>query len=473
MFWEVGSEILLISSPFNIPVGGFIREYNVIPILSKKLSTLGYKPILYIPVTSLVSLYKYTQLAEGYTTAEGTGKLFLEVLKQNLADIIRKSDKNLEIILPSFSIEERKSLSKGIRKDIIPSSVSSLIRHIYNILNEFNSEFTIRGLLYKRKNIGLTYITHETPESFYLGMKVSKETRSSIAFLFHHLESFHLGHTLYSQRASKEMTSTFETLIIGKLVKYMVGKSNITLLNAISPEIALFRDELSKLFGYPLINILDPPNAITFDFIKPYKVRFCKNVEKGIKYIYYGRLSFEKGIRDLLISWKKISEINKDSSLTLIGPINDERVKRFLVSFLRSNNIRNVHIRGVVSRKELLREQLESHVLLYPSYIDGFSFSVLESIATGLLTVAYNIPAINYHYRGVKSVFKVPVGNLEEFVKTAIILSKRYSVFCEKVESYSEIISSFLDKYSSWDKVVESELKGILKAIQRVGVRSK
>ena len=58
----------------------------------------------------------------------------------------------------------------------------------------------------------------------------------------------------------------------------------------------------------------------------------------------------------------------------------------------------------------------------FPSYMEGFGFAVLEKIASGLPTVAYDIPGPREMLRPLDSSLMVPVGNVEAFTEKLIEL---------------------------------------------------
>jgi glycosyltransferase involved in cell wall biosynthesis len=132
---------------------------------------------------------------------------------------------------------------------------------------------------------------------------------------------------------------------------------------------------------------LDP---LVYAVVKP------KSQVEQYSAVYFGRLSREKGLVDLLRAWSIISQRKPRARLTLIGmPENHEilaTINKYIAKY------RNVRYLGYLPPEKLYREVARHHVLIYPLYRDAFSLTVLEALALGLGIVAYDIPAIRFMY---------------------------------------------------------------------------
>ena len=106
-------------------------------------------------------------------------------------------------------------------------------------------------------------------------------------------------------------------------------------------------------------------------------------------------------------------------------------------------------------------------ILLYPSYIDTFSLSVLESMAMGLHVVAYKIPALKYYYGNISSVHFVPVGDYVDLALTAINVAEKLGDSRIIDPLKDPTVRYVLRKYSSWENVAEEETKYLLEVISK------
>ncbi|MDK3157452.1 glycosyltransferase family 4 protein [Kamptonema cortianum] len=94
----------------------------------------------------------------------------------------------------------------------------------------------------------------------------------------------------------------------------------------------------------------------------------------------------------------------------------------------------------------------------FPSYMEGFGFGVLEKLACGLPSVAYDIPGPRAMLKPLDAALMVPVGNVEAFTAKLVQilqldeiaysqLSERCGVVAETF-SWSRIAKDHLDVYS-------------------------
>lgn len=134
----------------------------------------------------------------------------------------------------------------------------------------------------------------------------------------------------------------------------------------------------SNITNLPIYKI---PNGIDIASLpKDSYRRFEKQV------IYAGRLSKEKGIRELL----KVAEtLPNDVHLIIIG----SGVYKDSVQVI-AERCPNVHYLGLCSREDAVRWIRGSDVLIEPSILaNGFPSSVIEAMACRTAVVAHNIPA--------------------------------------------------------------------------------
>lgn len=90
----------------------------------------------------------------------------------------------------------------------------------------------------------------------------------------------------------------------------------------------------------------------------------------------------------------------------------------------------------------------------FPSYIEGFPFSVLEKLACGLPTVAYDVPGPREMLSHLDSSFMVPVGDIERFSSQLVNMLKLDEV------SYSQLSQRCVEiaQKFSWRKIAQEQL---------------
>ncbi|MHC5821220.1 MAG: glycosyltransferase family 4 protein [Nostoc sp.] len=108
---------------------------------------------------------------------------------------------------------------------------------------------------------------------------------------------------------------------------------------------------------------------------------------------------------------------------------------------------------------ELPRLLSRATVGAFPSYIEGFGFAVLEKLACGIPTVAYDVPGPRETLRLVDNSLLIPPGNTEYFFQKLIYLLKM------EVENYERLSQKCLEirRVFSWDKIAKETIKIYIK----------
>lgn len=108
-----------------------------------------------------------------------------------------------------------------------------------------------------------------------------------------------------------------------------------------------------------------------------------KEIKENLKkIIYVGRVTKEKGIRELITASEKLPE----KEFIIVGPPDDEDIV-----FPENSNIT---VLGRKPHEETIELMKKSDVLILPSYSEGFPLSVLEGMSCGLPIIATNVGAI-------------------------------------------------------------------------------
>lgn len=105
--------------------------------------------------------------------------------------------------------------------------------------------------------------------------------------------------------------------------------------------------------------------------------------ERPNEMLFVGRLSKEKGVRDLVQAWSDLPEV----SLKVIGAGPEE-------AWLRANGPENVEFLGQLPRSQVLERMRQARLLIFPSrWYEGFPMTLAESLASGTPVVAADIGA--------------------------------------------------------------------------------
>jgi glycosyltransferase involved in cell wall biosynthesis len=105
--------------------------------------------------------------------------------------------------------------------------------------------------------------------------------------------------------------------------------------------------------------------------------------------LFVGRLTKDKGIRELVAAFRMIQKDQKDIELLLVGPFDPERdpLPRETLDELSNNPC--IHVIGFSPEPE--KYMAVADVFCLPSYREGFGNVIIEAAAMGLPSVASNI----------------------------------------------------------------------------------
>jgi glycosyltransferase involved in cell wall biosynthesis len=152
------------------------------------------------------------------------------------------------------------------------------------------------------------------------------------------------------------------------------------------------------------------------------------SVEPHKPYIVFpARLSISKGLADLLLVSALLKRTYPNFKLLLIGSGSKmvESQMRRIISNLGLKD--NVVLLGYMRRDhDYWSLRRKARLAIYPSHVDSFSYTVLESLLLGVPVVAYNIPALRLNYSGVEGLYLVEEGDIEALAtKVLEVLERR------------------------------------------------
>lgn len=111
-----------------------------------------------------------------------------------------------------------------------------------------------------------------------------------------------------------------------------------------------------------------------------------------LKIIFLGRFSEEKGIFDLLEAFKEAS-INNNMELNLVG---SGYLEEEIIDYIKKNKLsKKIILHGYVSwGNNLFNILKKNHLLVLPSYSEGFPLVLIEAMANGIPVLASQIGGI-------------------------------------------------------------------------------
>ena len=139
----------------------------------------------------------------------------------------------------------------------------------------------------------------------------------------------------------------------------------------------VFRDKEEKLKVIPYGANLDKFAPLTLPE---------RRSENCFKIAFIGNVSYRKGADVLLRAWEKLAENNENIELHFFGNVQIE---------LNAYNLKNVFFHGFIIQSEMVKALAGFHISILPTFFEGSSIAVYQSMALGLAVVTtYNCGSI-------------------------------------------------------------------------------
>ncbi len=105
--------------------------------------------------------------------------------------------------------------------------------------------------------------------------------------------------------------------------------------------------------------------------------------------LFLGRISNDKGIRELFVAVRELSNINSDFCLYLGGLWEDRELR-----LLAENDKEHIHFLGWIGEEEKRKYLKKCSIFVLPSYFEGQPVSLLEAMGAGCVSVASRVGGI-------------------------------------------------------------------------------
>ena len=118
----------------------------------------------------------------------------------------------------------------------------------------------------------------------------------------------------------------------------------------------------------------------------PLQAKHSKVFSKGdvFEFLFFGRVSYSKGVDLLIEAARLLKEQNIDFRLTMIVPSEQTILLVNVLQLIRSNNLQKViTLRHDLPHNDLQQAIAEADAVVIPSYSEGFCFAAVETMAIG------------------------------------------------------------------------------------------
>ena len=174
-----------------------------------------------------------------------------------------------------------------------------------------------------------------------------------------------------------------------------------------------------------------------------------RNQVDSNRILFWGRIEEEKGLPELFVSLKKVTEKFADLKLTLVGEGNRLQEYKTLVTDL--GLIKNVEFLGWLSDKELQSIAAESRFGIFPSRIESFGLSVVEAMAAGLPVIAARGGAVAENIEEDLTGRLVPVNDPDALTEAILSLLEDQ----QSAENRAKAAKTAVREKFSWEKTAD------------------
>lgn len=128
--------------------------------------------------------------------------------------------------------------------------------------------------------------------------------------------------------------------------------------------------------------------------------------------VIVGRVAAEKNLDLAMLAFQQMREAVPDVQCVVVGdgPLREKLAEKH----------RWVHFAGTVQGEDLARHYASADVMIFPSETETFGNVVLEAMASGLVTVAYDYAAAAIHLRSGENGLKAVKGDRADFLRFAV-----------------------------------------------------
>jgi glycosyltransferase involved in cell wall biosynthesis len=172
-----------------------------------------------------------------------------------------------------------------------------------------------------------------------------------------------------------------------------------------------------------------------------------KSKEKKEAIVFRGNPTIEKGLLDSLIAFRLILQENSNMKLYITGKSNSNIIQKATKLCRKLGIADRVIFTGYLSRLDSFQLARDAKLVLHPSHMDAYSFSVIEALYLGTPVVGYNIPALQLIHEISQGLFLVEEGDIEALATVALQLLEQEKIMVEP------------PKMDSWPQVVRKEVE--------------
>ena len=191
----------------------------------------------------------------------------------------------------------------------------------------------------------------------------------------------------------------------------------------------------NKLEQY-MPSLKDKPNIVLYNLTDNIKEEINVEPKKEKYYLFFGRLSYEKGIKTLISAFKETPQCVLKIAGT--GPLEEE-----LKVFVADNDMKNVEFLGYQSGKPLLDLVSNAYFIMVPSeWYENNPMTIIEGYASGVPVIGARIGGIPEIIDDGKTGYLFKSGSKCELVdlieKSDAMDKEKYMVMCNHALAFAK-----------------------------------
>lgn len=249
---------------------------------------------------------------------------------------------------------------------------------------------------------------------------------------------------LFPRKREAKVLGTSHVLFGGSKQIELLKNSRISYWNKLDAFISLIDDqEIIDKCDKPIFVL---PNGV--DVTRYYPVKTNNNI---LKFIFFARLTEDKGVLQLLKIWEKVKN-KKNAELHVAG---DGPLK----SVLMNCHMQNFHYHGRLENDKIINFIQSGDILIYPTFKDVFPLVVLESFSCGMYCILSDrLDRVfdDFNNRGFSEYINVSDANLVARRIDDIITNKKI-LRINKEEIYKYVCENY-----AWTTIVNKLYRSLL-----------
>lgn len=387
----------------------------------------------------ILMVNKFFYIKGGSETYYFSLKRMLEKEGHTVIDFSMKDDKNFSSLYSDYFVENIDyNNSKGLKNKI---------RIATNIIYSFEAKKKFEALVKKEKPdiIHLHIFQHQLSPSI---LDVAKKYKIPTVYTAHDLKMaclnykmLHHGKICEACKGEKYYHCAMNKCVKNSFVKSCINvvegyfhkwRRSYDIIDTVITPSEFYKSKFEE-FGVDAQKIVHIPN-----FLDEEELVVNSRKDKKCYYLYFGRLSEEKGIMTLL---KAAERTNVLLYIVGTGPI-----KKYLKAYIENKELKNIHLLGFMSGQPLIDLVGNAKAIIVPSeWYENGPYSAIEALKMGRPIIGADIGGIPELIEGNGILFKSGVvENLMNAIKEIELLTE------EEYETMERESLKLYEKYYTW-----------------------